>query len=38
MKTFRQLIEEIYEEKDSRLANAGVEGYNKDYHFSLSAQ
>lgn len=29
VKTFRQLIEEIYEEKDSRLANAGVEGFNK---------
>ena len=29
MKTFRQLLEELYEEKDSRLANAGVEGYNK---------
>lgn len=29
MKTFRQLLEEIYEEKDSRLAAAGVEGYNK---------
>ena len=29
MKTFRQLLEELYEEKDPRLANAGVEGYNK---------
>jgi hypothetical protein len=29
VKTFRQLLEELYEEKDPRLANAGVEGFNK---------
>ena len=29
MKTFKQLLEELHEEKDSRLANAGVKGYNK---------
>ena len=29
MKSFKQLLEEIYEEKDPRLAKAGVEGFNK---------
>lgn len=29
MKTFKQLKEELYEDKDPRLAKAGVKGYNK---------